>query len=116
MASSIHTPDPPPTLGRQPSYIHFTPRRAMASFENLVVLANYEEHLLGARKAVWRDRGEKPVELQDIGECVEHACRGGLRALLYSFLPTLPSSFVVVARSCCCVIGPGHVSDAVRLT
>ncbi|TBU28745.1 hypothetical protein BD311DRAFT_757898 [Dichomitus squalens] len=80
MASSLHTPDSPPQLGRQPSYIHFTPRRAMASFENLVVLANYEEHLREARKVVWRDRGEKPVEVLDLGECVEHACRGGLRA------------------------------------
>ena len=51
----------------------------MASFENLVVLANYEEHLREARNVVWRDRGEPPVELQDLGECFEHVCRGGLR-------------------------------------
>ena len=31
MASSLRTPDSPPKLGRNPSYIHFTPRRAMAS-------------------------------------------------------------------------------------
>ncbi|KAM5542337.1 hypothetical protein V8D89_003796 [Ganoderma adspersum] len=96
MASSIHTPDTPPTLGREPSYIHFTPRRAMASFENLVVLANYEEHLRGARKAVWRDRGEKPVELQDLGECVEHACRGGLRAGSLAFAIRSGVSFILL--------------------
>ena len=65
----------------------------MASFENLVVLANYEEHLREARRVVWRDRGEKPVELQDLGECVEHACRGGIRASLSSSF-----SSVAVAR------------------
>nr|VWP01858.1 N/A [Ganoderma boninense] len=102
MASSIHTPDTPPKLGREPSYIHFTPRRAMASFENLVVLANYEEHLREARRVVWRDRGEKPVELQDLGECVEHACRGGIRASLSSSF-----SSVAVARGPI-VVRDGH--------
>ena len=97
MASSLHTPDSPPKLGRQPSYIHFTPRRAMASFENLVVLANYEEHLREARKVVWRDRGEKPVEVQDLGECVEHACRGGLRTP--SFL--IGDSAIRLTLRCC---------------
>ena len=80
MASSLRTPDSPPKLGRQPSYIHFTPRRAMASFENLVALANYEEHLREARRVVWRDRGEKPVEVGDLRDCLEHACKGGLSA------------------------------------
>ncbi|TCD63219.1 hypothetical protein EIP91_005831 [Steccherinum ochraceum] len=67
-------------MSRAPSYIQFVPKRAMTSFENLVVLANYEERLRGAKKAVWRDRGEKPVEVCDYWECIEHASRGGLRA------------------------------------
>ncbi|KAH9947201.1 hypothetical protein B0H21DRAFT_822120 [Amylocystis lapponica] len=70
----------PPDMSRTPSYIQFAPKRAMASFENLVALANYEERLLEARKIVWRDRGERPIEIQDIWECFEHAGRGGLRA------------------------------------
>ena len=86
MASSLRTPDSPPKLGRTPSYIHFTPRRAMASFENLVALANYEEHLREARRVVWRDRGETPVELGDLRECLEHACRGGLSPLFFLLL------------------------------
>ncbi|EMD40278.1 hypothetical protein CERSUDRAFT_79950 [Gelatoporia subvermispora B] len=73
-------PPSPPDMSRSPSYIQFTPRRAMASFENLVALANYEEALREARKIVWRGRGEKPVEVQDLWECLEHASRGGLRA------------------------------------
>jgi hypothetical protein len=56
------------------------PRRAVASFENLVVPANYEEHFREARKMVWRDRGQPAVELQDLWECIEHGARGGLRA------------------------------------
>ena len=70
-------PDPPK---RAPSYLSFTPRRAMTSFENLVALANYEEHLREARKMVWRDRGEPAVEVRDLAECIEHGLRGGLRA------------------------------------
>lgn len=65
---------------RSPSFIEFTPKRAMASFENLVALANYEERLREARKIVWRNRGEKPVELHDLWECAEHAGRGGISA------------------------------------
>ncbi|KZT70243.1 hypothetical protein DAEQUDRAFT_725509 [Daedalea quercina L-15889] len=65
---------------RNPSFIEHTPKRAMASFENLVALANYEERLREARKIVWRDRGEKPVELHDLWACIEHAGRGGMRA------------------------------------
>lgn len=67
-------------MSRVPSYIQFAPRRAIASFENLVALANYEERLRGARKIVWRDRGERPVELETLWKCLEHASRGGLRA------------------------------------
>ncbi|OSC97978.1 hypothetical protein PYCCODRAFT_1418695 [Trametes coccinea BRFM310] len=96
MASSLRTPDSPPHLGRAPSYIQFTPRRAMASFENLVVLANYEEHLREARKVVWRDRGEKPVELLDLGECFEHACRGGLRAGTLAFAIRSGVNFILL--------------------
>ena len=67
-------------LSRVPSYIQFAPRRAMASFENLVALANYEERLREARRIVWRDRGEKPVELEDLWECAEHAAKGAISA------------------------------------
>lgn len=65
-------------LSRVPSYIRFTPRRAVASFENLVALANHQERLKEAQKIIWRDRGEQAVELEDIWECIEHAGRGGL--------------------------------------
>lgn len=50
----------------------------MPSFENLVALANYEERLRGAKKIVWRDRGELPVEIHDLWECLKHATRGGI--------------------------------------
>lgn len=74
-------PQRPPPLSRLHSFsgIEFVPKRAMASFENLVALANYEEKLKGAKKIVWRDRGERPVEITDLWECLEHACKGGLR-------------------------------------
>lgn len=72
------SPPSRPDISRVPSYIQFTPKRAMASFENLVALANYEEALREARKIVWRDRGERPVEVQDLWECLEHASRGAL--------------------------------------
>jgi hypothetical protein len=62
-------------------------RYAIASFDNLVVLANYEEHLREARKMVWRDRGEPAVEVYDLWECLEHGTRGGLR----TFIPSTPS-------------------------
>jgi len=56
------------------------PRRyTLASFDNLVVLANYEERLREARKMIWRDRGEPAVEVRDLWECLEHGLRGGLR-------------------------------------
>lgn len=67
-----------PPLRRKPSYLQFAPKRAMASFENLVALANYEERLKEARKIVWRDRGELPAEVQDFWECLEHGARGGM--------------------------------------
>ena len=57
------------------------PRRyTIASFDNLIVLANHEERLREARKMVWRDRGEPAVEVHDLWECLEHGIRGGLRA------------------------------------
>ncbi|KAI0312802.1 hypothetical protein OF83DRAFT_1066610 [Amylostereum chailletii] len=72
--------DPRPSLSRTPSYLKYAPRRAIASFENLVVLANYDEHLREARRMVWRDRGEPAVEVSDLWECAEHGVRGGFRA------------------------------------
>ena len=75
------TMPPPPPVERKPSYIQFTPKRSLPSFENLVALANYEERLKGARKIVWRDRGELPVEIHDLWECLKHATKGGLSEL-----------------------------------
>ncbi|KAG7092485.1 hypothetical protein E1B28_008837 [Marasmius oreades] len=71
-------------------------KRAMASFENLValansqealrnVLANRKETLKGARKMVWRDRGEPVAELADGEECLKWAVKGGLRAAGLAF-------------------------------
>ncbi|KAI9447702.1 hypothetical protein H4582DRAFT_2107222 [Lactarius indigo] len=75
-----------PESRRESPYLTFTPRRsAIASFDNLVVLANYEEHLREARKIVWRDRGEPAVDVNDIHECLLHGARGGLRASAIAF-------------------------------
>lgn len=68
-----HRPGPPPR------------RYTIASFDNLIVLANHEERLRGARKLVWRDRGEPAVEVHDLWECLEHGFRGGLRASMRHF-------------------------------
>ena len=69
------------------------PRRyTLASFDNLVVLANYEERLREARKMVWRDRGEPAVEVHDLWECLEHGLRGGIRASWPFFASFLISS------------------------
>lgn len=73
---------PRPEPRRQSSYLTFTPRRAIASFDNLVVLANYEEHLREARKMVWRDRGEPAVDIHDIQECLVHGVLGAIRVFL----------------------------------
>ncbi|KAI9508117.1 hypothetical protein F5148DRAFT_980304 [Russula earlei] len=82
MASSHGRPE----SRRQPSYLSFTPRRrAIASFDNLVVLANYEEHLRGARRMVWRDRGEPAVDIHDMRQSLVHGARGGLRAGTIAF-------------------------------
>jgi hypothetical protein len=82
-------PHPRPESRRESSYLTFTPRRStIASFDNLVVLANYEEHLREARKMVWRDRGEPAVDIHDVHECLIHGARGGLRTVF--FLPVAP--------------------------
>ncbi|KAJ7211172.1 hypothetical protein GGX14DRAFT_623662 [Mycena pura] len=57
----------------------------MASFENLVALANYQERLKEARKIVWRDRGQPPVDLLTLKDCLEHAGAGGLRSATLAF-------------------------------
>jgi hypothetical protein len=88
MSHSHARPEP----RRQSSYLTFTPRRsAIASFDNLVVLANYEEHLREARKMVWRDRGEPAIDIHDIHECLVHGARGALRA--FSFRCPLPKFY-----------------------
>ena len=51
----------------------------MASFDNLVALANHQERIREARRMVWRDRGEPVVELESLRACLEHAASGGLR-------------------------------------
>ncbi|EKM60112.1 uncharacterized protein PHACADRAFT_251003 [Phanerochaete carnosa HHB-10118-sp] len=98
--SELDTPDssPPPAFSRMASYtgIEFVPKRAMQSFENLVALANYEERLREARKIVWRDKGEKPVELADLWECLEHAGRGGIRAGTLAFAIRSGVNFILL--------------------
>jgi hypothetical protein len=66
--------------------ITFTPRRAMASFENLVALANHQERLREARRMVWRDKGEPVAELDDLNACLKHAAKGGFREYAARFL------------------------------
>ncbi|KAF9459161.1 hypothetical protein BDZ94DRAFT_1300726 [Collybia nuda] len=80
------TSSPSESLPPTPSEgIHFTPRRAMASFDNLVALANHQERLKEARKMVWRDRGQPVVELETLRECLEHAAAGGFRSATLAF-------------------------------
>lgn len=75
-----------PESGRESTYLTFTPRHStIASFDNLIVLANYEEHLREARKIVWRDRGEPAVDVYDMRGCLVHGARGGLRASAIAF-------------------------------
>ena len=96
-----------PEPRRQPSYLTFTPRRsAIASFDNLVVLANYEEHLREARKMVWRDRGEPAVDIHDIHGCLVHGAQGALRA--FSFRRPLPKFHLLSS------IGAGTIAFAIR--
>jgi hypothetical protein len=84
-----HTPgiiNTPPTPNREDersddgesnNMLSFTPRRAMASFENLVAMANHQERLKEARKMVWRDRGQPVVQIDTLEECLRHAIAGG---------------------------------------
>ncbi|KAJ7126265.1 hypothetical protein C8R44DRAFT_781501 [Mycena epipterygia] len=73
-----------PTTPGEP--LEFSPRRQpMASFENLVALANYQERLKGARKIVWRDRGQPVVDLSTLKDCLEHAVTGGFRSATLAF-------------------------------
>ncbi|KAK2465891.1 hypothetical protein APHAL10511_001532 [Amanita phalloides] len=65
--------------------IIFTPRRTMASFDNLVALANHQERLRGARKMVWRDRGEPVAELDSLKACLVHAAKGSFRSATLAF-------------------------------
>jgi len=60
-------------------------KRAMASFDNLVALANHQETLKEARKIVWRDKGEPVAELGTVKQCLEHAGLGGVRTSNFSF-------------------------------
>ncbi|KAJ7104424.1 hypothetical protein B0H15DRAFT_896901 [Mycena belliarum] len=76
LQSSATTPGDP---------IDFTPRRQMASFENLVALANYQERLKDARKIVWRDRGQPVVDLPTLRDCLEHAVTGAFRSATLAF-------------------------------
>jgi hypothetical protein len=73
--------------------LEFTPKRAMASFENLVALANHQERLKEARKMVWRDKGQPVVDLTDLRACLEHAGRGGLSEWDFSFSSVFVFSF-----------------------
>ncbi|KAH9029497.1 hypothetical protein EDB85DRAFT_1966271 [Lactarius pseudohatsudake] len=76
---------PEPSLRDEPPRRPMPRRYTVASFDNLVVLANYEERLREARRMVWRDRGEPAVEVHDLWECLEHGIGGGLRAGTLAF-------------------------------
>ncbi|KAJ6525852.1 hypothetical protein B0H10DRAFT_322545 [Mycena sp. CBHHK59/15] len=85
MATS-YSPDFQSSLTTPGEPLEFTPRRhAMASFENLVALADYQERLKGARKIVWRDRGEPVADLPTLRDCLEHAGKGGFRSATLAF-------------------------------
>ncbi|KAJ7126249.1 hypothetical protein C8R44DRAFT_122869 [Mycena epipterygia] len=58
---------------------------AMISFENLVTLANYQERIKGARKILWRDKGQPVVDLPTLRDCLEHAGTGGFRSAALAF-------------------------------
>ncbi|KAH9959215.1 hypothetical protein BC827DRAFT_1214879 [Russula dissimulans] len=80
-------PERPPS--RRPLY-------TLASFDNLVVLANYEEHLREARKIVWRERGQPAVEVHDLWECFEHGIRGGVRSGALAFAIRSGVNFILL--------------------
>ncbi|PPQ69246.1 hypothetical protein CVT26_003658 [Gymnopilus dilepis] len=77
----------PPTPGENSDNeaFYFAPKRAMASFENLVAMANAQERLKEARKMVWRDKGEPVVELDSLEACLAHAMSGGIRSATLAF-------------------------------
>ncbi|KAG5642687.1 hypothetical protein DXG03_002345 [Asterophora parasitica] len=74
------TPTDAPTPSEGISFTVPLNRRALASFDNLVALANHQERLREARKMVWRDRGEPVADLPTLRACLEHAAAGGLRS------------------------------------
>ncbi|KZP14376.1 hypothetical protein FIBSPDRAFT_1048814 [Athelia psychrophila] len=78
-----------------PSYNRFGSKRAMASFDNLVALANHQERLREARKMVWRDKGEPAVKLLDVWDCAGHAGRGALRAATLGYVIRASLSLVL---------------------
>lgn len=80
----------PPTPGEKEG-IRFIPKRAMASFENLVALANHQERLKEARKMVWRDKGQPVVEMETLQQCFAHAMSGGFSE--FQIFPFLLSVF-----------------------
>ncbi|KAJ7640754.1 hypothetical protein DFH06DRAFT_621402 [Mycena polygramma] len=61
----------------KPEYVLLSPSLHV-SFENLVALANYQERIKGARKIVWRDKGQPVVDLATLRACLDHAGVGGL--------------------------------------
>ena len=77
----------PPTPGENSDNeaFYFAPKRAMASFENLVAMANAQERLKEARKMVWRDKGEPVVELDSLEACLAHAMSGGISESRFSW-------------------------------
>lgn len=86
------TPSTPGEKSDEEGFI-FTRRRAMASFENLVAMANHQERLKEARKMVWRDRGEPVVELHDLETCLAHAMSGGFSTYPFLYSEATNSSF-----------------------
>ncbi|KAJ7485672.1 hypothetical protein FB451DRAFT_1230689 [Mycena latifolia] len=59
--------------------------QSMVSFENLVALANYQERIKGARKVLWRDKGQPVADLPTLRDCLEHAAMGGIRSATLAF-------------------------------
>ncbi|KAF9476729.1 hypothetical protein BDN70DRAFT_811756 [Pholiota conissans] len=86
-AGNVTPSSNPPSPGERSDNegVHFRPLRAMASFENLVAMANHQERLREARKMVWRDRGQPVVELGTFESCLAHAMSGGLRSATLAF-------------------------------
>jgi hypothetical protein len=72
----------------------FIPKHAMASFENLVALANHQERLKEAKKMVWRDKGQPVVEMETLQECFTHAMSGGFSGFYLQFMSAFISYFM----------------------